>query len=205
MTRISGAAHWYLFDYGMVLSTAPAPEDWRRLEEATGLRGLAAGTSPYWERRDDFDAGRLTPAQYWGSVLGRDARPDEVEALEELDAAQWSHLNPRTMEVLGELHTEGANLALLSNMPKGMARRYSTGSVWAQYFSKLYFSGQLGLVKPDPRIFELVAAGLGAAPEGIVFIDDNPQNISTAQSLGFRTVLHTGGTDLRAELAGLGR
>ena len=205
MTRISGAAHWYLFDYGMVLSTAPTPQDWTLLEQAAGLRGLAAGTSPYWERRDDFDAGRLTPEQYWGSVLGRDAGPDEVQTLEELDAAQWSHPNPRTMEVLAELHAEGANLALLSNMPKGMSRRYSTESSWARYFSKLYFSGQMKLVKPDRRIFELVVAGLGAAPEDIVFIDDNPQNISTARSMGFRTVFHTGGTDLRAELAGLRR
>ncbi|MCC3292784.1 MULTISPECIES: HAD family phosphatase [unclassified Arthrobacter] len=201
----SSGPHWYLFDYGMVISTAPAPEDWRLLEQATGLRELAAGTSPYWERREDFDAGRLTPAQYWGSVLGRDPVPAEVETLEELDAAQWSHLNPRTVEVLQTLHSDGANLALLSNMPAGMSRRYSTESSWAQYFSKLYFSGQMGLVKPDRRIFDRVVAGLGAAPEGIVFIDDNLQNISTARAMGFHTVLHTSGTDLRAELAGRGR
>ncbi|UWX98173.1 HAD family phosphatase [Arthrobacter zhaoxinii] len=196
---------WYLFDYGMVISTAPAPEDWRLLEQATGRRELESGTSPYWERREDFDAGRLTPAQYWGSVLGRDAGPDEVETLEGMDAAQWAHLNPRTLEVLETLRSSGANLALLSNMPDRMSRRYSAESPWVNHFSKLYFSGQMGLVKPDPRIFDRVAADLGATPEGIVFIDDNPQNISTARALGFQTVLHTGGTDLRAELARLGR
>ncbi|MCQ1951332.1 HAD family phosphatase [Arthrobacter sp. zg-Y859] len=196
---------WYLFDYGMVISTAPAPEDWGLLEQATGFRELEAGTSPYWRRREDFDAGRLTPAQYWESVLGRDAGQAEVDTLEELDAAQWAHLNPRTMGVLETLHSEGANLALLSNMPDGMSRRYSAESPWAQYFSKLYFSGRMGLVKPDRQIFERVVAGLGAAPEDIVFIDDNTQNISMARTMGFRTILHTGGTDLRAELSGLGR
>ncbi|MCC9146327.1 MULTISPECIES: hypothetical protein [unclassified Arthrobacter] len=128
MTPLSRSGDWYLFDYGMVVSTAPSPEDWRLLEQATGLPDLAAGTSRYWEQREEFDAGRLTPAQYWGGVLGRAVQQETVDTLEALDAAQWSHLNPRTMEVLQTLHGEGAALALLSNMPDGMSRRYSVES-----------------------------------------------------------------------------
>ena len=200
--RLSRPGTWYLFDYGMVISTAPEPEDWQALHDATGM-DLQPAASSYWAAREDFDAGTVTPEQYWTGVLGRPVSAEEVRSLEALDAAQWSHLNANTLEVLRTLADEGARLALLSNMPEELSRRYVAEATWPGYFSKLYFSGRLRLVKPDPRIFEHVAADLKAAPRDIVFIDDNAANIATAEKLGFSTVQHTDETDLRAELARL--
>ncbi|WP_461170573.1 HAD family hydrolase [Arthrobacter sp. Z1-15] len=200
MSRLSRHGLWYLFDYGMVISTEPEPADWKALHRATGLDLEPAG-SPYWARREDFDAGAVSPEQYWTGVLGWAPGPEQLRKLEDLDAAAWSHLNPKTLSVLETLQKEGASLALLSNMPAGMSRRYTAESEWPRYFSRLYFSGQLGLMKPDPQIFDHVAAGLKARPEDVVFIDDNALNIAAAEKLGFQTVLHTGTIDLRAELA----
>lgn len=204
MSRLSRPGLWYLFDYGMVISTAPEQADWRALRQATGLDLQPAG-SPYWSRRDAFDAGTADPEQYWTAVLGRAPTPEELCELEALDAAQWSHLNPNTLAVLDTLREEGASLALLSNMPAAMSRRYAAKAVWPRYFSRLYFSGQLGMMKPDPRIFGHVATDLKARPADIVFIDDNALNIAAAKEQGFQTVLHTGTIDLRAELARLAR
>ncbi|WAP50950.1 HAD family phosphatase [Arthrobacter sp. ATA002] len=204
MSRLSRPGLWYLFDYGMVISTEPEPADWEALHRATGLDLEPAG-SPYWARRADFDAGTADPEQYWAGVLGRAPGTEELRKLETLDAAQWSHLNPDTLAVLDALHEEGACLALLSNMPAAMSRRYTAGASWPRYFSRLYFSGQLRMMKPDPRIFDHVAADLKARPRDIVFIDDNALNIAAAGKQGFQTVLHTGTIDLRAELARLAR
>lgn len=200
MSRLSRPGLWYLFDYGMVISTEPEPADWQALHRATGL-DLQPPGSPYWAHRAGFDAGTATPEQYWAGVLGRVPGTEELRKLEALDAAQWSHLNPNTLAVLDTLQNEGASLALLSNMPDAMSRRYTAESVWPRYFSRLYFSGQLRMMKPDPRIFDHVAADLGARPGDIVFIDDNSLNIAAAKKLGFQTVLHTPVTDLREELA----
>lgn len=202
MAQLSRSGMWYLFDYGMVISTAPEPEDWIALEQETGLDLQPAG-SPYWFRREDFDAGHFTPAAYWSGVLGHAVEDSRVRVLEELDAAQWAHLNPATLAVLDTLRNEAAQLALLSNMPADMSRRYLRGSGWAHYFAKTYFSGQLGLTKPDPRIFRHVLADLPAAPGDVVFIDDNEQNIAAARALGLQTVHHGPGTDLRQELLDL--
>lgn len=190
---------WYLFDYGMVISTAPEPHDWRALEHETGL-DLQPKSSSYWTNREGFDAGSVSPHEYWTGVLGRAVAPEQISQLEALDAEQWSHLNADTISVLETLQGARANLALLSNMPAAMSRRYLAGSPWTGYFSKMYFSGQMGLVKPDVRIFHHVLAGLQSLPEDIVFIDDNELNIETAERLGFQTVLHTQDTDLRDEL-----
>ncbi|GAB3530964.1 HAD family phosphatase [Arthrobacter tecti] len=201
MIRSDTAQTWYLFDYGMVICTAPEPSDWALLEGATGL-DLQPVTSAYWIHRELFDAGELSPAEYWSRVVGRRISDQLVDKLEALDAAQWSHLNAATMSVLEAMQIRGCNLALLSNMPVGMSDRFVAASPWIGYFSRRFFSGQLGMTKPDVRIFEHVLAELPAQPGQIVFIDDNAANIETATTLGFRTVRHTGETDLRNELLG---
>ena len=184
----------------MVISTAPVQEDWDALNRAAGI-DLQPPSSPYWAGRHGFDAGDLSPAEFWSGVLGHPAAENEVELLESLDAVLWARLNPATLDVLHSLSHEGAQLALLSNMPAGMSRRYEETAAWPGYFSTLYFSGRLGMAKPDPRIFKHVLADLHVAPEDVVFIDDSPANIQAAEALGIRVVLHTEDTDLRQELA----
>lgn len=199
MTADSRSDLWYLFDYGMVVSTAPEPSDWQAMERATGL-DLEPKASPYWTTREGFDSGQLSPEQYWPGVLGRSVTAAEIDLLEGLDSAQWSHPNASTLSVLETLQIEHASVALLSNMPVQMAERHLAEASWTNYFSNLYFSGMLGVAKPDRRIFDHVVADLNVRPQDVVFIDDNEANIATARSLGFRTIRHTSSTDLREEL-----
>lgn len=201
MTVRFSSGTWYLFDYGKVISTEPEPADWAALERETGLQ-LAPASSPYWAHREAFDAGVASPAEYWARVLGRDSvDADKVRALEDLDAAQWSHLNPETLRILETLAGAGAQLALLSNMPVRMSERYLRESSWPAYFTRTFFSGQLGLIKPDVRIFEHVLNELAAAPGDVLFVDDNLPNIEAARSLGLRTVHFGPETDLERQLA----
>ncbi|MCY0905389.1 HAD family hydrolase [Arthrobacter sp. H14-L1] len=195
----STAPNWYLFDYGMVISTAPEPEDWEALQEAAGLP-LQHRDSSYWLHRHGFDSGALTPQDYWTRVLGREITDGLTGRLEALDACQWSHLNAETLDVLEDLHLRGARLALLSNMPAGMAAQYSRTAPWAGYFDQLFFSGHLGLAKPDPQIFRDVMEQLGTTAANVTFVDDVQENLDAAAALGMRTVLHSPGIDLSAEL-----
>lgn len=59
-------------------------------------------------------------------------------------------------------------------------------------FDRLYVSGRLGVVKPDPRIYALVEADCGIAPDRLIFTDDRPENIAVAAQRGWRTHLFTG-------------
>lgn len=51
-------------------------------------------------------------------------------------------------------------------------------------FDALFFSHELGLSKPDPRIFKLVMDRTGSPSEYCVFIDDIKENVATASKCG---------------------
>ncbi len=55
-------------------------------------------------------------------------------------------------------------------------------------FEKLYFSFNLGMIKPQAEIFEYTLKDMDFKPGETVFIDDSESNIETASSLGIKTV-----------------
>ena len=62
----------------------------------------------------------------------------------------------------------------------------------------VFASCELGVAKPDPRVFELVCERLGAAPADCLFVDDTPGHVAAAAAAGLRAHRYRGA----AELAG---
>ena len=54
------------------------------------------------------------------------------------------------------------------------------------HFRDIVVSGHERLIKPDRAIFDLAAARFGHAPEAMLFIDDNADNIAAARALGWQ-------------------
>ena len=69
---------------------------------------------------------------------------------------------------------------------------------------KIVVSGIEKLIKPDPKIWEVLLERYNIQTEESVFIDDNAKNIEVAKSLGFITVHVTENGDLEKELKDLG-
>ena len=61
-------------------------------------------------------------------------------------------------------------------------------------------SGQEGVAKPDPRVFEIVAERSGLPLERLVFVDDRPGNVAAAEALGMDGIVFTDSDRLRAAL-----
>lgn len=57
------------------------------------------------------------------------------------------------------------------------------------YFDKLYMSFQMGVCKPDLKIFEMMLADSGLKPETALFIDDSKNNTEVADRFGINTYL----------------
>lgn len=61
----------------------------------------------------------------------------------------------------------------------------------AELFDGVVISGEVGIRKPAPRIYELGAEAIGRPAAACVFVDDLPFNLPPAQELGMATVHHT--------------
>ena len=60
-----------------------------------------------------------------------------------------------------------------------------------ELFDGIVLSGEVGIRKPAPRIYELGAEAIGLVPASCVFVDDLPFNLPPAESLGMATIHHT--------------
>lgn len=90
------------------------------------------------------------------------------------------------------LRAGGVRTALLSN--SWGTDGYPT-ELLHRTFDVLVISGEVGLRKPDPAIFELTSSRLDVPLDECVFVDDHPANLAAAADLGMATVLHRGDHD----------
>ena len=62
-----------------------------------------------------------------------------------------------------------------------------------QYFSSIVVSGEFGLLKPHPAIYQQALRQIGARPQETVFVGDDLDNdVIGPKALGLRTVWFTG-------------
>jgi len=91
----------------------------------------------------------------------------------------------QTLQKLGK----GFRLGLLSNTDCFTVSKFNELG-FNDYFNSVAFSCKLGLLKPDPRIFNLILHDLGVKPEEAVMVGDNyKDDILAAERLGIRGVL----------------
>lgn len=69
-----------------------------------------------------------------------------------------------------------------------------------ELFDELALSYETGVVKPDPRSFEMVAEKLGVKPEECVFIDDQQRYTSAAKDIGMQAVWYRDFGQMKADL-----
>jgi len=71
-------------------------------------------------------------------------------------------------------------------------------------FNKVFLSNEIGIKKPDPRIFKYMFKKINLKPEETIFIDDKEENIKTAKKLGMNAILFKKHKQLVRDLKKLG-
>lgn len=84
-------------------------------------------------------------------------------------------LFPEVPEFLLALRERGAHLVLLTNGVPDLQREKLAGAGLLETFGLTLISGEVGLGKPDPRLFRMAFCAHGVAPEEAVMVGDNPQ------------------------------
>lgn len=84
----------------------------------------------------------------------------------------------------------GIRTGLVTNNAKEFREGWRSLMPVDELFEVVIDSSEVGVRKPDPRIFELALRGLdGIAPEQTLFLDDFESNLEAAERLGMRGVL----------------
>jgi epoxide hydrolase-like predicted phosphatase len=81
----------------------------------------------------------------------------------------------------------GIRTGLISN--SWGTSRYDRGLL-AELFDGVVISGEVGVRKPTPEIYERGARAIGVSPDACVFVDDLTFNLAPARDLGMATVHH---------------
>ncbi len=101
------------------------------------------------------------------------------------------------IEAVKKARAGGVRTGLISN--SWGHGRYDR-SKFPELFDGVVISGEVGLHKPEPEIFELGAEKAGLAPADCVFVDDLRENCAGAEAVGMTAVLHRGADTTLPEL-----
>jgi epoxide hydrolase-like predicted phosphatase len=92
---------------------------------------------------------------------------------------------------------------LLSNSMDGARRVEEERFGFSRMFEVIVYSDEIGIVKPDPRAYQVLVGRLGVAPDELIFIDDKQANVDAACRLGIHGLLHTDTTQTIAAIEAL--
>lgn len=105
-----------------------------------------------------------------------------------------------SVDILARLKQSGWTLYGLSNWSEEKFELVRPRFPFLEWFDQIVISGEVKLVKPDPRIFQVLLNRTGRTAEECLLIDDSLSNITAAQQLGFQTIHFRSADQLAAEL-----
>jgi 2-haloacid dehalogenase len=194
-----------VFDLGGVLIDWNPRHLYRKLfagDEAAMEHFLATVCTQHWNERQD--AGRSF-AEAEAELIR--AHPDKAELIRAW-RGRFAEMIPGaidgTVEIVERLHARGVPLYALSNWSRETFPPQRTRFSFFAWFKGIVVSGEEGVIKPDPRIYELLFRRYEISPQEAVFVDDNPANARAAHALGVHGIHFRSPGALVDELAALG-
>jgi epoxide hydrolase-like predicted phosphatase len=178
------------FDLGGVIVRTGDREPRTKLAERLGLSYEELAKAVF-ENESSLRAslGVISTEEHWAAVIQRLGLP-----LSEADSVRQEFFAGDALDL--DLITFLRSLrpkyrtGLLSNAWSDM-REYLVGQKIDDAFDQLIISAEVGIMKPDVRIYRLALEKLGVAPAEAIFVDDSIVNIEGARAVGMYAIQFT--------------
>lgn len=150
-----------------------------------------------------FALGRISEEEHWRRIFAE-------LGVEENIGEYMNHAQeilkveiPRTKKIIRELKKRSVRLAILSNhaIPWIVPTLYVHDLY--RHFPVMVISCFVGLLKPDPKIYQLVLEKLEVKPKEAVYIDDQEKNVLPARDLGIQGIKFESARQLEKDLKAL--
>jgi epoxide hydrolase-like predicted phosphatase len=188
-----------IWDLGGVLvrTEDPAPRT-----EAAARLGLSRAELEHMvfaaEWSDLATLGEISSPELWQNIRRQlKLPPEEIISLQQ---AFWGgdRLDRELVDYIRTLRPV-YRTALLSNAFLDLRSALERWGI-VDAFDQLVISSEVGMMKPDPRIFHLALDKLKVAPDEAAFIDDFSLNIRAAQAAGLHAIRFLDPVQVRADL-----
>lgn len=163
--------------------------------DASALAGIFRSNADARELLIGLEEGRIEETDFelgLGQLLGVASAEGLIDRL-----FSGSQLEDSMVEAVLTARAAGVRTGLISN--SWGTSRYPH-DLLAELFDGVVISGDVGMRKPAPRIYELGVEAIGLEGAQCVFVDDLPFNLPPAQELGMAVVHHTAPESTIAEL-----
>lgn len=192
-----------LFDFGGVIVSLNKQNALNRFKEI-GFADIEEYISEFRQKGIflEYEEGKLSAEEFYTEFRKLSKKTDISD--DDIDSAWMAFLigiPAYKFQMLKDLRKK-YNVYLLSNTnPSVMKWAFSNdfspeGLPIDAYFEKCYLSYELGVAKPEKRIYELILQDSGINASETLFLDDGQKNIDAAQELGFQTYLANQDEDL---------
>ena len=153
--------------------------DWRTKQlEYTWLRAVMGAHADFWQVTQDG----LDWAMAAAGLADPDLRARLLALYRELPAY------PEVPGMLSALKAAGRQVAILSNGTPGMLADATASAGIGPQMDAVLSVEEVGVFKPDARVYGLVGPRLGVAPQDVLFVSSNGWDVAGAGRFGFRTV-----------------
>jgi HAD superfamily hydrolase (TIGR01509 family) len=147
-----------------------------------------------------LDSGEIT-YEAFHEILGELSGEPAHKVAEEFAAV--TRLDRAVVALIDRLH-EHYRTALLSNAPSALIRDILREHDLERRFDEIVVSSEVGLTKPDPKIFALVLDRLAVPASEALFIDDSEHHVAGAEAAGIQSIQFLSAGQLKADLTDLG-
>ncbi len=163
--------------------------------DPSALSGIFRSNAEARELLIGLEEGRLEETDFelgLGELLGVTSAEGLIDRL-----FSGSELEPEMVQAVRAARSAGVRTGLISNS-WGISRY--PHDLLGELFDGVVISGQVGVRKPAPRIYELGSEAVGLNAGACIFVDDLPFNLPPAQELGMAVIHHTDPESTIAEL-----
>ena len=193
------------FDLGKVLVNFDVKQMCRQVADTAGTTTERVAQVLFEEHlQREFELGHLDERGFYEAFSKKTNTRADYDRLA-VAASDFFELNVPIVPLVASLQLSGRRLGILSNTCSfHWEHCRSRFRIVADAFGVHTLSYEVGVAKPDPKIYELAARRAGFGPPEIFFVDDIQENVTGARAAGFDAVLYTSTGQLAADLRARG-
>jgi 2-haloacid dehalogenase len=131
-------------------------------------------------------------------------RAEHIRAFRQHWHEMVPHAYGSSVAIMRKLIEDGHDVTMLTNFADDTFAEAQKRFDFLNAPRGVTVSARVGLIKPDPAIYQTHTEAFGLAPEACLFIDDSPANVAGAKDCGWQAVVFTDADKLKRDLAEFG-